>query len=98
MNWKQILNPRLDTLGGAIALVVLHAILYFLLAGRDILSVVFSPGGGAPRWMLVTAVLFAGIRILVFTWVPAVLTWHAVRWVAGKRGVLRRPVTNAPVA
>jgi hypothetical protein len=96
VNWKRVLNPRISSLGIAIVLVVLHGILHTVLTGRDVLSVVFSPGGTAPQWMLVTAVLFAAIRILVFTWVPAVLTWHVVRWVAGKCGGMRQAANSAP--
>ena len=69
-------NLRLESIPGCLFLVLLHAVLQYALSGHDVVSVIFSGGGTAPRWMLSTAVVFAVVRILVFTWVPAVLAYR----------------------
>jgi hypothetical protein len=84
--------PHLTTLPGCALLVALHAVLYWALAGKDVPSVVFSPGGTAPLWMLAATVLFAVVRLMVFFWVPAVVSYRVLQ-----RLLRRWPTANPSI-
>lgn len=63
-------------------LIALHFVLLHWLAGRDIVSVIFSAGEHTPFWMLASAGGFLLVRLLVLLFLPGMILSRLVMlWV-----------------
>ena len=69
-----------------IGLLALHFALLHWLAGRDIVSVIFSAGQHTPRWMIASAVAFLLVRLLVLLFLPGMILSRLVMlWLDARR-------------
>lgn len=70
---KKPRNPIRDSLINALGLIVIHWILAYILADRNVVSALLSPSQGSSLFTVFIAVVYVLIRVLTILFVPAIL-------------------------
>jgi hypothetical protein len=82
-------NPHVRPLAIYLFVFAVHAILHRYLATHDIVSAAFAAGPHTSLGSLVWIATFVGARLFVFLALPALVAWHATRWLAERTSPTR---------